>query len=149
MQTKGNNIKWLLYFTSVYVFVSCDPHTPSLAPLFLSFTPRHLVSPVPLSSVSFLPLSPFFLFPLHSLMFGLSQQTDPCTDTGRAGLSHLPITGAEPMRREKLLSISLHSEKQEAGGGEKQQTVAWRQLFISFFLCVSVNVCTMCVCESN
>lgn len=108
-------------------------HTNSDAPFYSSFTSfcflwstHPLCSPFPLfhssppcltrSSLLSSPLF-LFLFPLHSLMLGLSQQTDPRSETGGAVPCRLSITDCWPMGAENLLTVMFCSELQEAGGG--------------------------------
>lgn len=130
--THGFSCSFLLL---LYLFLFSLVHTPPLLPfssLSLLATLSHPVLSL-LSSPLFL-----FLFPLHSLMLGLSQQTDPRSETGGAVPCKLSITGCWPMGAENLLSHVL----QLTTGGRRRGITADRgtqRLFISLFLC-------MCVC---
>ena len=99
--THGFSCSFLLL---LYLFLFSLVHTPPLLPfssLSLLATLSHPVLSL-LSSPLFL-----FLFPLHSLMLELAQQTDPRSETGGAGPCKLSITGCWPMGAENLLSHVL------------------------------------------
>lgn len=141
------HIKLLL--CSCFLPVFCLPSlwsTHPSAPLFLPFTPHHLVSPDPLLCLLSSPLL-LFLFPLHSLMLGLSYQNDPCAEPGGAGLQAANHKTRTNEWGESLLALYILLWTR--GGrrrGKLADREAWRgSLFL--FLCVCrVCVYSMCVC---
>lgn len=144
-------------FTSLFFCLFPLWSTRPSAPFFLSFSPRHLVSPdlhssppcLTRSSLLCLLSSPLllFLFPLHSLMLRLSQHNDPCTETGEAGPAGCQSQDMSQWdeRISYLSHFAVNQRRQEEGKNSRQRHGG--ALYFPLPLCVCVFIQYNCVCE--